>query len=44
MAVYGKRPGYVVTFNSGPFNQWVVTPDNTEEEMRAMFPGFLATE
>ena len=44
VAVYGKRPGYVVTFNSGPFKQWVVTPDNTEEEMRTMFPGFLATE
>lgn len=41
VAVYGKRPGYVITFNSGEFKQWVVTPDNTEEEMRTMFSGFL---
>lgn len=44
VAVYRKRPGYVVTFNSGAFKQWVVTPDNTEEEIRTMFPGFLSTE
>lgn len=44
VAVYGKRPGYVVTFNSGAFKQWVVTPDNTEEEMRRTFPGFLTND
>ncbi len=43
VAVYRKRPCYVITFNSGEFKQWVVTPDNTEEEMRAMFPSFLTT-
>jgi hypothetical protein len=37
LAVYGKRPGYVITFKSGEFNQWIVTPDNTEEELRVMF-------
>lgn len=41
VAVYGKRPGYVITFNTGEFKQWVVTPDNTEEEIRTMFPHFL---
>lgn len=44
LAVYGKRRGYVVTFNSGEFKQWVVTPDNTEEEIRSMFPGFQVSE
>ncbi len=44
LVVYGKRPGYVITFNSGEFKQWVVTPDNTEEEVRMVFPGLLATE
>lgn len=44
LAVYGRRPGYVITFNSGGFKQWVVTPDNSEEEIRAMFPGFLPNE
>lgn len=44
LAVYGKRPGYVITFNSGEFKQWVVTSDNTEEEIRAMFPSFQVSE
>lgn len=44
LALYGKRPGCVITFNSGEFKQWVVTPDNSEEEIRAMFPGFLAKD
>jgi len=42
VAVYRKRPGYVITFNSSQFKQWVVTPDNTEEEMRTMFQGLLS--
>lgn len=41
LAVYGKRPAYVITFNSSDFKQWIVTPDNTDEEMRSMFQGFL---
>ena len=41
VAVYRKRPCYVITFISGEFKQWVVTPDNSEEEMRSMFSGFL---
>ena len=41
LAVYGRRPGYVITFNGGGFKQWVVTAENTEEEIRSMFPGFL---
>lgn len=44
LAVYGKRPGYVITFNSGEFKQWLVTPDNTEGEIRTIFSGFLATD
>jgi hypothetical protein len=39
LAVYGKRPGYVITFKSGEFKQWIVTPNNTEEELRTMFLG-----
>ena len=41
LAVYGKRPGYVITFKSGEFKQWMVTPDNTEAELRVMFHDFL---
>jgi len=41
VAVYGKRPGYVITFNAGEFKQWIVTPDNSEEEILVMFPGLL---
>ncbi len=43
VAVYRKRPCYIITFNAGEFKQWVVTPGNTEEEMRAMFPNFLTS-
>lgn len=43
VAVYRNRPCYVITFNSGEFKQWIVTPENTEEELRAMFPRFLTT-
>lgn len=42
LALYGKRPGYVITFNSGEFKQWLVTPDNTEEEIRTMFQGLFS--
>ena len=41
VAVYGKRPAYVITFKSGQFKQWIVTPDNTEEEIQTMFQGFF---
>lgn len=41
LAVYGRRPGYIVTFNSGAFKQWVVTPDNTEDEIQKIFPGVI---
>ena len=37
LAVYGKKPAYVITFSSGDFNQWIVTPDNSTQEMHAMF-------
>lgn len=37
LVVYGKKPAYTITFSSGDFNQWIITPDNSEEEMRAMF-------
>ena len=37
MVVYGRKPAYSITFSSGDFNQWIISPDNTEEEMRAMF-------
>lgn len=43
VAAYRNRPCYVITFNSGEFKQWVVTPENTEEEMRAMFPNFIVS-
>jgi len=41
-AVYGRRPGYVITFQSGEFRQWIVTPKNKESEMQAMFEEFLS--
>jgi hypothetical protein len=41
LAVHGKRPGYVITFKSGAFKQWIVTPDNTEAELRVMFQGLF---
>ncbi len=41
VAVYRKRPAYVITFNVGEFKQWIVTPDNSEAEIYAMFPHFL---
>ena len=37
MVVYRKKQAYSITFSSGDFNQWIISPDNTEEEMRAMF-------
>ncbi|CAB4662641.1 MAG: hypothetical protein F2704_03590 [Actinobacteria bacterium] len=39
MAVYGRKPGYVFTFSKGSFNQWIITPDNTPEEMAELFDG-----
>jgi hypothetical protein len=42
-AVYGRRPGYVITFHSGEFRQWIVTPKNSESEMKAMFEEFLSS-
>ena len=44
LAVYGKRPGYVITFKSGEFQQWIVTPENTEEELKAMFQEFFKSD
>ncbi|MEI9907760.1 MAG: hypothetical protein WDO06_07590 [Actinomycetota bacterium] len=44
VAVYRKRPGYVFTFSGGDFNQWIVTPDNTADEMLALFPEFLGDQ
>lgn len=44
LAVYGRKPGYIITFNTSEFRQWVVTPDNTEEEIRTMFQGLLAED
>ena len=41
LAVYRRRPGYVFTFGGGDFNQWIITPDNTTEEMTSLFPEFL---
>ena len=41
LAVYGRGPGYVVTFKSGEFKQWVVTPSNSEAELAAMFQGLF---
>lgn len=43
LAVYGRRPGYIVTFNKSEFRQWIVTAENTEEEMAAMFQGLLSS-
>lgn len=40
-AVYGRRPGYVITFSSGEFRQWIVTPKNSESEIQRMFEEFL---
>lgn len=37
IAVYGKRPAYIVTFKVGKFKQWIFTPDNSEEEMESIF-------
>lgn len=37
VCVYRKRPAYVFTFGGGPFTQWIVTPDNTDEEMYSLF-------
>ena len=44
MAVYRKRPAYIFTFGGGEFSQWIVTPENTNEEMRALFFDILAPE
>jgi hypothetical protein len=44
VCVYGKRPAYVFTFGGGSFNQWIVTPDNSEEEMRSLFYEILSDE
>jgi len=41
MAVYGKRPAYVITFNLGEFKQWIFTPDNTDEEMETIFRDYM---
>jgi hypothetical protein len=41
VAVYGRRPGYVITFQSGEFRQWIVTPKNSEPEVQVMFEKFL---
>ena len=43
VAVYGRRPGYVITFLSGEFMQWIVTPKNSQSEIQAMFEEFLST-
>ncbi|HEX7405214.1 MAG TPA: hypothetical protein VF307_04745 [Candidatus Nanopelagicaceae bacterium] len=42
VAVYGRRPGYVITFHSGEFRQWIVTPKNSESDIKAMFEEFLS--
>ena len=39
VAVYGKRPAYIFTFTGGEFQQWIITPDNTPDEMAKMFEG-----
>lgn len=48
VCVFGKRPAYIFTFGGGSFNQWIVTPDNTDEEMRSLFyeilPGIPSSE
>ena len=44
VAVYRKRPAYIFTFKVGEFSQWIVTPDNTDDEMRALFLEILSTE
>lgn len=41
VAVYGRRPGYVITFHSGEFRQWIVTPRNSDSEIKAMFGELL---
>jgi hypothetical protein len=40
-AVYGRRPGYVITFHAGEFNQWIFTPKNSESEIQTMFREFF---
>ncbi len=41
IAVYGKRPAYIITFNVGEFKQWIFTPDNTDEEMESIFHDYM---
>ena len=41
MAVYGKRPAYIITFNLGEFKQWIFTPGNTDEEMETIFRDYM---
>lgn len=41
IAVYGKRPAYIVTFKAGKFKQWIFTPDNSEEEMGSIFHEYI---
>jgi hypothetical protein len=42
VVVYRKRPAYVFTFGASEFNQWIVTPDNSAEEMASLFPEVLS--
>jgi hypothetical protein len=44
LAVYGKGPGYVITFKSSEFKQWIVTPRNSEAELQAMFQEFFPSD
>ncbi len=39
VAVYRKRPAYIFTFTGGDFQQWIITPDNTRDELAKMFEG-----
>lgn len=41
VAVYRSKPAYVITFSSGEFQQWIFTPNNSDEEMQTMFEDFL---
>ena len=41
VALYGRRPGYTVTFLSGEYMQWIFTPKNSRNEFEAIFEDFL---
>lgn len=41
MAIHGRRPAYVITFNQSEFKQWIFTPDNSAEEMETIFREYM---